>query len=227
MAVSIRRNKLKQKDVLYTATTIVDNDNEDVVNTVDVTIQVINQDEPTPTPNDISLTLKSESKRFVFNDLTFSDNAAGFSYKMTSVMKDINNNPIGEPLVETVTVEPSNDISLRSVTITQLKNNPELFRLKTVVVGDHSNLVDSVDIVFSDFSGPEPIPTEVSLTDPTINGGKKVFKDNTFTFDDPNAAIYEEYTVVVELKDAEGTLLISSDELVIVVQPNPEAEEGA
>jgi hypothetical protein len=224
MAVSIRRGKLKQSAVAsYSAITIVDNDNEDIVNTVDVTIQVINPEEPIPSPNDMALTLKSESKRFVFNDITFSDNAAGFSYKMTSVMKDINNNPIGEPLIETVAVEPSNDISVRSVTITQRKANPDFFKLKTVIVGDHSDKVASVEVIFSEFSGPEPIPTEVTLTDPTVNGGKKVFKDNTLTFDDPSAAIYEEYVVIVDLKDAEGTSL-SSTEHPVVVQPTPEEE---
>jgi len=220
----IRHNKLKQKnEVGYNAITIVNDDNEDVVNTVDVTLEVINPEEPTPSPNNMALTLKSESKRFVFNDLNFSADATGFSYKMTSVMKDINNKPIGEPLIETVTVEPSNGISVRAVTITQRKANPELFRLKTVIVGDHSNQVASVEVIFSDFSGPEPIPTEVTLTDPTINGGKKVFKDNTLTFDDPNAAIYEEYLVIVDLKDAEGTSL-GSYEQSVVVQPIPEEE---
>jgi hypothetical protein len=221
----IQRNKLRKKQTIgFSAITVVNDDNDDLVNTVDVTIEVINQEEPIPSPNNMALTLKSESKRFVFNDLTFSNDATGFSYKMTSVMKDINNNSVGEPLIETVVVEPSNDISVRSVTITQRQANPELFRLKTVIVGDHSDKVASVDIIFSDFSGPEPIPTEVTLTDPIVNGGKKVFKDNTLTFDDPNAAIYEEYVVVIDLKDAEGTLLNSSEELVVVVQPKPEED---
>jgi hypothetical protein len=221
----IRRGKLQQTQTVgYNAITIVDNDTEDVVNTVDVILEVINPEEPIPAPNDMALTLKSESKRFVFNDLNFSANAAGFSYKMTSVMKDINNKPVGEPLIETVVVEPSNDISVRAVTITQRKANPELFRLKTVIVGDHSGKVASVDVIFSDFSGPEPIPTEVTLTDPKIDGGKKVFKDNTLTFDDPNAAIYEEYVVIIDLKDAEGTSLGSSEQSVVV---QPIAEEEA
>lgn len=214
----IRRGKIKLGQVAsYSTVTIVDNDNEDIVNTVDVTIEVINQDEPTPSPNNMDLTLKSESKRFVFNDLTFSDNAVGFSYKMTSVMKDINNTPVGDPLIETVIVEPSSgDISIRSVTIAQRKANPELFKLKTVIVNDHTNKVASVDIVFSDFSGPEPIPTEITLVDPTVNGGKKIFKDITLTFDDPAAAVYEEYVVIVDLKDAEGTSISSTEHSIIV-----------
>jgi hypothetical protein len=164
----------------------------------------------------MDLTLKSESKRFVFNDLDFSADATGFSYKMTSVMKDINNNPVVEPLIETVVVEPSNDLNLRTVTITQRQANPELFILKTVIVGDHSDQVASVEVVFSDFSGPEPIPTELSLTNPKVTGGKKVFKDNTLTFDDPEAAIYEEYVVTVDLKDADGNTLSSSEKNVVV-----------
>jgi hypothetical protein len=212
----IHRNKLKQGQATYSAITVVSDDDEDQVSTVEVTLEIINPEEPTPTPNDMALTLKSENKRFVFNDLNFSANAAGFSYKMTSVMKDINNKSIGEPLIEIVPVEPSNGISVRTVTITQRKGNPELFRLKTVIVGDHSDKVASVEVVFSDFSGPEPIPTEVTLTDPVVNGGKKIFKDNTLTFDDPNAAIYEEYTVTVDLKDAEGTSLDISDHFVVV-----------
>lgn len=220
----IRRGKLQQTQTVgYNAITIVADDTDDVVNSVDVTLEVINPEEPTPSPNDMALTLKNETKRFVFNDLNFSADATGFSYKMTSVMKDINNKPVGEPLIETVTVEPSNDVSVRAVTIVQRKANPELFRLKTVIVGDHSNQVASVEVIFSDFSGPEPIPTEVTLTDPTIDGGKKVFKDNTLTFDDPNAAIYEEYVVIVDLKDAEGTSL-GATEYTVMVQPIPEEE---
>ncbi len=219
----IRRGLLKQNTTSYSAITIVADDNEDVVHTVDITIEPITSDEPIPSQNDMSLTLKSESKRFVFNDLSFSDDAAGSSYKMTSVMKNINNEPVGEPLIETVIVEPSGDMSVRSVTITQRKANPDFFKLKTVIVNDHANKVASVEVIFSDFSGPEPIPTEITLTDPTVNGGKKVFKDNTLTFDDPNAAIYEEYTVIVDLKDAAGLSLNSSPHL-IVIEPKPEDE---
>lgn len=220
----IRTGKLKQSiDSKYSAITIVADDIEDVVHSVDVTIEPITLEEPTPSPTNMASTLKSETKRFVYNDLTFSDNAAGFSYKMTSVMKNIDNNPIGEPLTETVTVEPSGDITVRSVTITQRKANPDLFRLKTVIASDHDNKVASVEVIFSDFSGPEPIPTEVTLIDPKIDGGKKVFKDNTLTFDDPSSAIYEEYIVIVDLKDAEG-ISIGASEHIVVVQPIPEEE---
>ena len=220
----IHRNKLKKQQTSYTAITIVTDDNEDIVHSVDVTLEPITSgNEPKPSPNDMALTLKSESKRFAFNELTFSENAVGFSYRMTSVMKDINNTPIGEPLIETVVVEPSGNIKVRSITISQRKANPDLFRLKTVIVNDHDNKVASVDVIFSDFSGPEPIPTEISLTEPIVNGGKKVFKDNTLTFDDPSAAIYEEYMVIVDLKDAEG-ISIGSSEHSVVVQPIPEEE---
>ena len=56
--IRTRSNKLKQKNsylVILCHTSIVNDDNEDQVNTVDVTIEVINpEDEPTPSPNNMA-----------------------------------------------------------------------------------------------------------------------------------------------------------------------------
>lgn len=218
MAISIRRTKLKKKISLdYKAIVIVGDDNENIVETVDVSIPTI-ENQPIPSPNKMTLPLKvvkeNGDKKFVFSDLTFSDNAVNFSYPVTSVMKDVNNKQVGEPLTVTLQVEDSQDARVRNVTIREVK--PEQFRLRLVVVGDHEDNIASVEVIFSDYSGPEPIPTELLLTDPILKDGKKIFKDNTLTFDDPSAAADQIYYLVVDLKDAEGNSLGSTEYTVVV-----------
>lgn len=215
----IRRGKLKKKQTLgYKVVQVVGGDNEEnLINTVDVSIPTV-EGQPIPSPNNMTLPLKvvkaNGNKRFVFSDLTFSDNAVNLPYTMTGMMKDVNNKQVGDPVTVTLEVEDDGDNRVRSVSIFQ--RTAEYFRLKVVVVGDSENNVDSVDVIFSDYSGPEPIPTEVTLTNPKVNGGKKVFKDNTLTFDDPSAAADEIYVVVIDLKDVEGNSLGSTEYSVVV-----------
>jgi hypothetical protein len=216
----IRRGKLKKKQVgsSYKVVQVVGDDNEEnLVNTVDVSIPTV-EGQPIPSPNNMTLPLKvvkaNGNKRFVFSDLTFSDNAVNLPYTMTGTMKDVNNKQVGDPVTVTLEVEDDGDNRVRSVSIFQ--RTADYFRLKVVVVGDSENNVDSVDVIFSDYSGPEPIPTEVTLTNPKVNGGKKIFKDNTLTFDDPSAAPDEIYVLVIDLKDVEGNSLGSTEYSVVV-----------
>ncbi|BDS12102.1 hypothetical protein [Aureispira anguillae] len=221
----IRRGKLKKKQTIgYKVVVVVGDDStENLVNTVDVAIPTV-EGQPVPSPNNMTLPLKvvkeNGNKRFVFSDLSFSEDAVNYPYEMISTMKDSNNKQVGEPLKAIVEVEDDGDSRVRSVSIRQLDETN--FRLKAVIVGDSENNVDSVDIICSDFSGPEPIPVELTLTNPKVIGGKKVFKNNTFTFDDPAAAADEVYVVIVDLKNKEGAS-IGSTEYTVVVEGLEEA----
>lgn len=215
----IRRGKLRKKQTVgYKVVVVVGDDStENQVQTVDVHIPDV-ENQPIPSPNTMTLPLKvtkeNGNKRFVFRDLSFSEDAVNYAYEMTSTMKDANNKQVGEPLTTTVEVEDDGDNRVRSVSIRQLDETN--CRLKVVVVGDSENKVASVDVIFSDYAGPEPIPAELTLYEPIVKGGKKVFKDMTFTFDDPAAAADEVYTVIIDLKDAEGISLGSTEYNVVV-----------
>jgi hypothetical protein len=215
----IKRIKTKRKTTVgYKSVVVVSNDaEENLVNTVDLAISPA-EGQPIPSPQNMTLPLKvirdNGNKRFVFNDLTFSDDAVNLSYNMQAVMKDINNKQVGESLKMEITVEDDGDPRLRSVVINQLNENA--FKLKVVIAADNENEVSSVDVIFSDYSGPEPIPTEISLTNPKLKNGKKIFKDNTLTFDDPAAAADEIYYLVVDLKNAEGNSIGSTEYTVVV-----------
>lgn len=220
MARIIRRIKLKAptNGPSTKVIVVVGGDNEEnLVNTVDVSIPTI-EGQPIPSPNNMTLPLKvvkaNGNKRFVFNDLIFSDTAVNYPYTVTGVMKDIDNKQIGDPLTVTIEVEDSGDPRLRNVNIREFA--PAQYRIKVVVVGDNEDSVDSVDVIFSDYSGPEPIPTELNLTNPTLKNGKKIFKNNTLTFDDPTAVADEIYYLVVDLKNSEGNSVGSTEFTVIV-----------
>lgn len=120
-------------------------------------------------------------------------------------MLDAAGEAFGAPLTKAVTVEDDGESRLRSVAIQRLGD--KTFRLKAVVVGDSEHDVAAVDVIFVDWDGPPPIPTEVRLKQPVATGGKKVFTLDTTTFEDPAAAVDEVYTVVVDLKDALGKSL--------------------
>lgn len=211
----IRRGKVKKKTTLgYKVVVVVGEDvPADEVNTVDVSIPAV-ADQPTPSPTTMTLPLKvtkaNGNKRFVFKDLSFSDDAVNFSYSMTSTMKDAANKQVGDSVTSTIEVEDDGDNRVRSVSIRQLDETN--FRLKVVVVGDNENNVAKVAVEFTDFSGPEPIPMDLVMENPTVNGGKKVFKYNTLTFEDPSAAVDEVYNMVVDLQNAEGASLGASEQ---------------
>lgn len=197
---------------------VSDDSEENLVQTIDVSIPTI-EGQPIPSPNNMTLPLKvvkaNGNKRFVFRDLVFSDSPVNFSYTVTSVMKDINNKQVGDPLTMELVVEDDGDQRIRAVRLHQ--KTATTFQLKVVIVGDNEDNVASIDVIFSDYSGSEPIPTELSLNSPIIKNGKKIFKNNTLTFDDPTAAIDEIYYLIIDLKDSNGLSIGSSENEVVVV----------
>lgn len=102
------------------------------------------------------------------------------------------------------------------VTITKL--DVSNFEIKIEVSNDLINVVDSASIVFDSFSGVAPIPTELDIFLSTTNGlGSKTFTYTELTFDDPvDDAIGETYTILLDLKDAQGNTLKSISQDVIV-----------
>lgn len=186
------------------------------VDKVEVSLSPIGE-APAPSSNNMILPLKvvkaNGNKRFVNAELTFSTSALGANYTMTSVMKDSSNKQVGEAVSGPTTVVDNKESRIRNIVIRQVNSNN--FLLKVVVV-DPTNTVTSVDVIFVDYTGPAPIPTEVNLTNPTINDGKKIFKMNTLTFEDPAAAVAELYNMVVDLKSSDAKSLGYSEEGIYV-----------
>lgn len=234
-AAFIRRGKIKRKQTAgYKVVVVVGDDaanNE--VNTVDVSIPHV-EGQPTPAggttfcddvgtcETTVTLPLKVKkangNKRFVFKDLTFSEDAVNFSYTMTATMKDALDAPVGVPVTMTLDVEDDGDSRVRTVALKQLDERN--FALKVVVVGDAENQVATASVKFADFSGPTPIPAGLSMSKPAVNGGKKIFED-TVTFDDPSSAADEVYNVVVDLRGADGASLGSSQHDIVVEGLDP------
>lgn len=215
----IRRGKIKQKPAVgYKVVVVVGDDSDkNQVNTVDVTIPPV-EGQPLPSPTKMTLPLKvvkaNGNKRFVFKDLSFSDNAVNMPYTMTSTMKDANNKQVGKSVTAKLEVEDDGDSRVRSVIIRQL--DAVNFLVKVVVVGDNEGDVASVDVIFVDYFGTEPIPAELNMANPVVKGGKKIFRNKTLTFNDPPAAADELYALVVDLKDAKGNSLGSTEYTVVV-----------
>lgn len=215
----IRNVRFKKKNTIGTKAIVVVGDDSETneVNTVDISI-LAEGDAPNPTSDSLVLPLKvvkkNGNKRFVNKDLDFEGDPVNFSYTVTAVMKDVDNNQVGESFTGPVKVEDDGDSRVRSVRITQIDDTN--FRLKVVIIGDSENNVDKVEVLFADFAGPEPEPTEILLENPKVNGGKKVFKDTTLTFSDPAAAADEVYDLVIDLKGADSNSLGSTEFGVVV-----------
>lgn len=82
---------------------------------------------------------------------------------------------------------------------------------------DILNAVESIDVIFVDFTSAAPIPTEVTLTSPVIDGNIKTFSMTTLTFEDPEVVIGETYDMVLDFKDFENKS-IDGIEISIVIQ---------
>jgi len=215
----IRNVRFKKKNTTGTKAIVVVGDDvpADAVNTIDVSI-LAEGSAPSPTSDLLVVPLKvvkeNGNKRFVNKDLDFEGDPVNASYVVTAVMKDAANNQVGESFTGPVKVEDDGDSRVRSVRINQIDDTN--FRLKVVIVGDSENNVSKVEVLFADFAGPDPEPTEILLENPKVNGGKKVFKDTTLTFSDPAAAADEIYDLIVDLKDAGGNSLGSTEYGVVV-----------
>lgn len=167
-------------------------------------------DAPPPLVTTMILPLKvvkaNGNKRFVSTNLAFDggDDGAplGASYVLSVTMRDVAGAAVGATVTSTVKVDAGRPIAPSSVTIRRL--DATNFKLRVAVSDDDDHEVHSVDVIFVDFNGPAPIPTEVSLVNPTSDGDKRVFVMKTMTFEDPAAAVGATYNVVIDLKDASG-----------------------
>lgn len=76
-----------------------------------------------------------------------------------------------------------------------------------VSIVDVLNEVEAVDVIFVDYIGSAPIPTEINLINPVVNGTIKTFSMSTLTFEDPVAAIGGSYDALVDFKNNIGQSL--------------------
>jgi|GEM_PF-1974338 len=231
-AAFIRRSKLRKKRTVgYRVVVVVGDDaTNNEVNTVDVTIPHV-PGQPTPAggttecsddgncSTTVTLPLKvvkaNGNKRFVFNDLDFSEDAANLAYSGTATMKDINDLQVG-PSVDFTTEVVDAEMDIRTVTIQQLDDVN--FKMRTVVVGDFANEVDQVWACIDDYTGPDPEPDDCfTLTDPAVNGGKKTFSLDTVTFSDPSAAADEVYSMIVTTVRADQSVIANAEFDVVVL----------
>jgi len=231
-AAFIRRSKLKKRRTSgYRVVVVVGDDAvTDEVAAVDVVIPHV-PGAPVPSggttvcdgdgtcETQVTLDLKvvkgNGNKRFVFNQLEFSDDAVNFSYPVTSTMKDAADQPLGSPVTSVIEVEDDGDSRVRSVVIRQLDETN--FLLKALVVGDFAGEVAEVWICITDYEGPDPEPDECfDLANPEVDGGKRVFSTETMSFSNPALAVDEVYTMTVELRGANHELIGASVMEVVV-----------
>jgi len=231
-AAFIRRSKIRKKRTVgYRVVVIVGDDSVNKeVETVDVVIPHL-ADQPTPaggvtTCDDVGncetlvtlglRTVKANgNKRFVFNDLDFAEDAANISYSGTATMKDAANEQVG-PSVGFTTDVIDAEMEIRTVTIRQLDATNS--QLRGVVVGDFADEVDQFFACVDDYVGPDPEPDDCfTMTDPVVNGGKKVFTLDTLSFSDPSAAADEVYSMIVTTARADGSA-VGQAEFDVVVQ---------
>jgi hypothetical protein len=202
----IRRGKIKKKRTTgYKVVVVVGDDStSNEVKSVEVSIPVV-PGQPTPTPTTMTVPLKvvkeNGNKRFVFKGLDFSDDAVNYSYTMTSVMKDANDNQVGDALTIPVEVEePGEDQDTRVRSVRIIQRTETTFRLKVVVVNDPDNLVKQVHASFDDYEGPDPEPDDAfMLNNPKIKGDKKIFYTDALEFSDPKGAADEQYILIIDL----------------------------
>lgn len=231
-AAFIRRSVVKQVtnangSVQYRVIVVVGDDTvTNEVDRVEVSISSPPGTEGAPTPSTSALVLPLKvvkangNKRFVNAELTFSGSALGHQYLLTSTMRDVDGNLVGAPVRELATVtevgpdDPDAGPEIQSVIIKRINDNN--FVLKVVVDNDLAATVASVDVIFVDFTGPAPIPTEINLTNPTLNEDRGIFRMRTLTFEDPQAAVGEIYNVVVDMKGRDGKSLGYSEEGIYV-----------
>ena len=218
-AAFIRRGKIKQRNTVGYKVVVVVGDDVDAgeVNTVEVQLEL--DGEGGPAPMTLTVPLKqitnNGNKRFVFNQLDLpADSGVGSSYQMTSTMKDAANQTVGEPWSQVVTVEDDGDAEVRSVTIRQL--DATNFELRVLVVGDSEEDVAEVDVNILDLVGNAALPESLSLSEPGRSGGRAVFTDQTLTFEAPDLAADEVYSVLVDLKDSARASLGSFEAEVVV-----------
>lgn len=103
----IRTKKKRNSPNDYNVTVTVGDDPNNQVKTVEVTIREVGE-QPTPEPPKVVLTYQSmegEDRVFSTDTLGFSENAVGYVYPMTAVMKNSKGGKIGSSSTQDVTIE--------------------------------------------------------------------------------------------------------------------------
>ncbi len=214
-AAFIRKGFVKKKgpNGNFRSTVIVADDPNHEVDTVDVALTPVG-DAPPPTSGSFSLTLKNENasgnRQFDTSAVRFAGDAVGASYAVTSTMKDASGNVVGTPVTETVEiVGASNDGLLDSVTVSQV--DPTNFQVQVKLSGDPAGTAVTAHVTFFEWEITEPQPEEIALLAPARQGHRSTFTDSTLTFGDPDSAVGQYMAGVVDLIDAEGTVVETSD----------------
>lgn len=99
----------------------------------------------------------------------------------------------------------------------KLKNNGETFKFRTTIKGNDRSDVASIDVIFSDYSGPEPIPTEFNTLVKHQNTNADVYTFEELTFDNSATAVGDVYTIILVLRDEQG-MIISSEEFNVSIE---------
>lgn len=218
-AAFIRRGKIRKRVSVGYKVVVVVGDDADTndVSEVEVVLDPA-PGAPEPSARTITLPLKvvkaNGNKRFVYKDLTFSDDPTAWGLDMTSTMLDADGFQVGDVDERTVEVEDADPMGTRSVGIQQLDDTN--FQLKVVVGSDFDEQVARIQVEFTDLVGNPVIPEAVELEATSRNGGKAVFTTSTLTFEDPSSAVDQPYGVIVTLLRDDNVSLGSSDYEIVV-----------
>ncbi len=162
-----------------------------------------------------------------FNPKVISLYPKDFGAGTKDILLDIISAKVGRNVELSCCLEQSNELSVSNADIFCNFKNLQLnsFFIKQLdasnfrvcgSVTDKTGMVASVDVIFSDYSGTEPIPTELTIAAVSQTGSVKSFCVDTLTFDDPSAAAGEEYTVILDFKDANGQSIYSLEYITVV-----------
>lgn len=219
-AAFIRRGVIKIIANNYYRMTVVvgDDATTDVVKSVSVAIQP-ESSAPKPLVSTVVLPLKAiadnGNKRFSTDQLEFAANAVNGRYTLTMIMLDAKGVQVGDKKVSTVEVDDDGDARVRSLSINQI--DPSSFQVRAVIVGDNEEDVASIRVKFTDeFDGPAPLSTSLTLKPIYGSEGRRVYTLRTLKFEDPEDANDEAYNVIVDLQNAAGVSLGSSERTVVV-----------
>lgn len=219
-AAFIRRSVIKTITNASCRMTVVVGDDAitNVVTSVSVQIQP-ESTAPKPLVSTLVLPLKAiadnGNKRFSTDQLEFASNPVNSRYTLTMVMLDVKGVQVGEKKVSTVEVDDDGDARVRSLSINQI--DPSSFQVRAVIVGDMEEEVAAIRVKFTDeFDGPAPLSTSLTLKPIYGNEGRRVYALRTLKFEDPEDANDEAYNVIVDLQNAAGVSLGSSERSVVV-----------
>lgn len=219
-AAFIRRVAIKMiTQTNYRMTVVVGDDaTTNLVSAVSVLMQPESTG-PQPLVNTLVLPLKSVAengnKRYSTDQLEFKANAVNSRYTMTMIMLDSKGTQVGDKKVMTVEVDDDGDARVRSISINQI--DPSNFQVRAVIVGDIEEDVAAIRVKFTDeYEGPAPASSSVLLRPITGKEGYRVFTLRTLRFADPEDANDQAYNLVVDLQNASGVSLGSSERSVVV-----------